>query len=311
MSESELLTIAIPTFNRRDAAARGVEEFLALPETPDVKLMVIDNASPDGTYDELRSRFADPRVRVLRNDRNLGFAGNFLRVIEEAAGEYVLLLSDEDSLNAEGLARLSEFLKRRQPTMVCPIAQVGSNSIYRGRSATRPIEPSEFESASFYLSGLTFSTEAASRAAAVVKFLIPDNAIAVLYPQVLVTALLVAVPNGGYFLNAAVSAQRESLATHITEASGKTYTSVASRWEQFKAFEEFFRMDHSAVTGPQASERLDQMREAMRAGVITTLIAAATSEVPSLAPYADRHVPRSFGGYLSELAQKAFGRART
>jgi glycosyltransferase involved in cell wall biosynthesis len=41
----------------------------------------------------------DPRVRFERNDRNLGHAANFRRVVERTRGEYFMWLSDDDWLD--------------------------------------------------------------------------------------------------------------------------------------------------------------------------------------------------------------------
>lgn len=297
-AEPAYFTIAIPTFNRADTILRRVEEILSLRLPSDVNLLIVDNHSPDRTYERLVERFGDSDVRILTNERNLGFAGNFLQLIDEAESEYIVVLSDEDQLHADAFRELMEFCRRTSPNMVSPRAQAGRNPLYRGRAVTRGIEPDEFESASFYLSGLTFAARAAKEAASVVQTLIPDNSAATVYPQVLVTALLVA-RGDSYFLDALVSSQAEVRETTITEASGAKYNGVEGRWAQFKSFEEFFALDHFATVGKSGRSRLEAMRERIRKDILGLLIDAAAREAPAIAPYLHRPVQQSLGGRIA------------
>lgn len=305
--ERPRFTVAIPTYNRGETVSRRVEEFLELALGPDVELLIVDNCSPDGTYEMLQSRFEDRSIRILKNDRNLGFAGNFFRLIEEARGEYLTVFSDEDFLHAEGFAELMRFCIRVSPDMVSPRAQAGENSRYRGRGTTRRIAPAEFEAASFYLSGLTFATDQARKSAAVVAPLVPASSAATVYPQVLVTALLVA-RGTGYFLDALVSSQREVRETAITESSGARYNEIQGRWAQFKSFEDFFAMDHSAILDPSGVESLAAMRDRIRAGILDLLVDAAIREAPVVAPYLRRRLRRRLGHRVATRLRLLLGR---
>ena len=297
------ITIAIPTYNRVDTVSRRVDEFLAADFPPGVSLLVIDNHSPDQTFDVLTSRFRHPNVRILENESNRGFAGNFLRLIDEVDAEYLVVFSDEDQLHGDALLELMDFCRRESPNMVSPRAQSRQNPLYRGRSETRRIGPAEFESASFYVSGLTYRTIAAKQMAPVLQALIPANSAAIVYPQVLTTALLIA-GGDGYFFDAVVSSQDEVHETNITEASGDSYNGVGGRWAQFKSFEDFFAMDHSAVVGASGIPKLAQMREQVRRNVLGLLIDAAIREVPELAPHLKSPTKRSFGGRVADIVSR-------
>lgn len=277
------MTIGIPTYNRAEAVARRVQEIKDLALGPDFELLVIDNASTDGTYELLKGQFAGPGIRVLKNDSNLGYAGNVFRLIDEVQTDYLILLSDEDRINQSGLEALAEFCKAKSPAMVSPRAQVGTNETYRGRRSTRRIEPAEFESSAFYVSGLTYSAVTAKALSPVVRELAVSNSAANAYPQVLLAALAVAGAEC-YFLDALVSTQLEQLKTHIAEPSGGAYFSVSGRWSQFVGYEEFFAMDHSALLGESAS-RLEPMRDFKRRRLLKVLHGAAVSEIPALRPY--------------------------
>ena len=59
----------------------------------DFELLIVDDASTDGAIESLP---ADPRVRVLRNERNIGQIPSLNRGLRDARGEYVARLDHDD-----------------------------------------------------------------------------------------------------------------------------------------------------------------------------------------------------------------------
>jgi glycosyltransferase involved in cell wall biosynthesis len=94
-----LLTIAIPTFNRRRVLELQLNELLKL-NSEDVEILVSDNNSDDGTREFLESLDSQlPRLRKIRNESNLGFDGNLKSLYQAAHGDFVWFLSDDDLAN--------------------------------------------------------------------------------------------------------------------------------------------------------------------------------------------------------------------
>jgi len=94
-----LVTIAIPTYNR---AAKTLPETLAsaLAQTyRNVEIVVSDNCSTDDTESVVRT--AGGVVAYVRQPTNLGLNGNLNACIELAHGDYVLLLHDDDLIDAD------------------------------------------------------------------------------------------------------------------------------------------------------------------------------------------------------------------
>jgi GT2 family glycosyltransferase len=101
------VTVAVLTHDRREEAIRTVERALDLPEAPDV--LVVDNASRDGTTAALRARF--PSVRTIRLERNLGAAGrNF--ALAAASTPYVALCDDDCAWLPGSLGKAARMLDR-------------------------------------------------------------------------------------------------------------------------------------------------------------------------------------------------------
>ncbi|MDH3249728.1 MAG: glycosyltransferase, partial [Acidimicrobiia bacterium] len=61
----------------------------------DYEVVIVDDDSHDDTI-EVISAFSDPRLRVLRNDQRLGPVENWNRALEEARGELVKVMAQDD-----------------------------------------------------------------------------------------------------------------------------------------------------------------------------------------------------------------------
>ena len=75
---------------------RAVSSALAQSVAP-LEVLVVDNCSTDGTWEALQ-RLEDPRVRLVRNDHNVGLFGNFNRCLDLASGSYLRFLCSDDVL---------------------------------------------------------------------------------------------------------------------------------------------------------------------------------------------------------------------
>ena len=78
----------------------------------DLELIVVDDASTDATAETLAA-IGDPRVRVLRNDEQLGLAGSLNRALDEARGTYVARMDADDAAFPEWLDRCLTLLDSR------------------------------------------------------------------------------------------------------------------------------------------------------------------------------------------------------
>jgi GT2 family glycosyltransferase len=74
-----------------------------------VEVVVLDNASGDGTAEMVAADF--PEVRLLALDENLGFAAGCNRAAEAATGEYVLLLNPDTVVHPGALDELVRFAR--------------------------------------------------------------------------------------------------------------------------------------------------------------------------------------------------------
>ena len=99
------VSVVVLTHQRAAEAARTAERLLALPEAPPV--IVVDNASSDGTASTIRARL--PSVRLLALSVNLGAAARNVGVLA-AATDYVALCDDDTWWAPGALARAVAML---------------------------------------------------------------------------------------------------------------------------------------------------------------------------------------------------------
>ena len=97
------ISILVVTWNNRGFLDRCLE---SLPK--DSEIIVVDNASTDGSADFVAETF--PQVRLIRLDRNIGFGAAVNRAAAEATGTYLLLLNPDAEATPKALERLMEFL---------------------------------------------------------------------------------------------------------------------------------------------------------------------------------------------------------
>ncbi len=99
---SPLLSICIPTFNRRKYLKECLDSIITQEafNEQDIEIVISDNASEDDTT-TLVKEYMDlhPNIVYHRNEENIGAIKNVMNLPNIANGEYVWYLSDDDMLS--------------------------------------------------------------------------------------------------------------------------------------------------------------------------------------------------------------------
>lgn len=112
-----LLSVIIPTYNHGRFLKQAVSSVLE-QGLEDIEILVLDNASTDGTPEIMRAYADEPRVRYLRNLRNVGPSYNVLNGIQLARGRYLSMLMADDFYNPGYLSRLLPRLLQKPEAVV-------------------------------------------------------------------------------------------------------------------------------------------------------------------------------------------------
>ncbi len=109
-----VLTIAIPTYNRKDKLEMCLQHILEETKNSDaIEILVSDNCSTDGTEEFMREFIVrHSEINYWRNSENLGADRNFLNCYERAIGDYILLLGDDDMLLPGSIEQILVSIKK-------------------------------------------------------------------------------------------------------------------------------------------------------------------------------------------------------
>ena len=103
------LSVSIVTMNQKEKL-RDCLLSLQNSEVQDLEIIVVDNASNDGTFDTLIKEFRD--VMVIRNAENRGFSRAHNQAIQKSHGDYILILNDDIVVKKGCLSSMLSFIEQ-------------------------------------------------------------------------------------------------------------------------------------------------------------------------------------------------------
>lgn len=125
------LSVVIVNWNVRDLLQRCVESVRSSQRSISTEIIVVDNASTDGSVEMLRAEF--PQTVLIANRENRGFPAANNQGIATAEGRYVLLLNPDTEILADALDTLVQYMDAHPdvglvgPQLLYPDGQVQSS----------------------------------------------------------------------------------------------------------------------------------------------------------------------------------------
>jgi GT2 family glycosyltransferase len=103
-----MITVVIVSYNTRDILRNCLDALYTNSREIDMEVIVVDNASHDGSPDMIRSEF--PMVRLIVNSVNSGFAAANNQAYAVSSGRYIVLLNPDAYLRPSSLANGIAFM---------------------------------------------------------------------------------------------------------------------------------------------------------------------------------------------------------
>lgn len=119
------VSILIPVYNRENLIGECIQSALDQSVT-DFEVIITDNASTDRTW-EICMQYAvkDKRIKIFRNETNIGPVRNWLRCVQEAQGEIGKILFSDDLMLPQFLEYTLPYIMNNEVAFVATAAIIG------------------------------------------------------------------------------------------------------------------------------------------------------------------------------------------
>ncbi|MDD5621555.1 MAG: glycosyltransferase family 2 protein [Actinomycetota bacterium] len=104
------LIISIVSYNSLNYLRECLDSILKNPPGLDYEIIVIDNASGDGTVESVKKDY--PGVTLIPGNKNVGFAAANNRAIEKSDSKYIVLLNSDCMVYKKSLDNLVDFMNK-------------------------------------------------------------------------------------------------------------------------------------------------------------------------------------------------------
>jgi len=116
MSKESFFSVVIPTRNRAHLLSGALQSALQ-QDFDDYEIVVSDNCSQDNTAQVVKD-LQTSRVSYVRVDRPLPMPDHWEFALDQARGQYVTFLSDDDALTSQALRRVAETIASHKTKLV-------------------------------------------------------------------------------------------------------------------------------------------------------------------------------------------------
>ncbi|MDP9288015.1 MAG: glycosyltransferase family 2 protein [Thermoproteota archaeon] len=110
MISSALVSVIVLNYNGKKYIEQCIESVLK-SDYGNLEILIVDNNSTDDSIDIAETKFKDTRLKIIRSDKNLGFAtGNNLGAMH-AKGDYIVLLNIDTMVNSKWLKEIISVME--------------------------------------------------------------------------------------------------------------------------------------------------------------------------------------------------------
>ena len=123
------LSILMPVYNEEERVANALKQALDVDYPCDIEVVVVNDGSRDSTG-EVLSRLDDPRIRVITHPRNQGKGAAIKTAVDNAAGEYMVILDADLEYDPQDIPRLLQPVLDGHAEVVYGNRTFGNHSAY-------------------------------------------------------------------------------------------------------------------------------------------------------------------------------------
>ncbi len=101
------VSVIIVNYNTKDLTVNCIKSIYASESKYSFEIILVDNASTDGTVDAIRDLF--PQVRIVENTENVGFARANNQAAEITAGRYLYVLNSDTEIEKDVIENVVSY----------------------------------------------------------------------------------------------------------------------------------------------------------------------------------------------------------
>jgi len=124
------LTIAVPVYNERERVGRALKELLSTTLPVESEVIVVDDGSTDGTWEELSMLGLPDQVRLIRHKQNRGKGAALRTALEAASGDAFVPFDADLEYDPQDLARMLQPMIRDEADVVYGTRAFGSHTSF-------------------------------------------------------------------------------------------------------------------------------------------------------------------------------------
>lgn len=109
MNQRLKVAVVVVSYNTRDLLIKCIDSVIESTQREDVEIVVVDNASEDGSYQAVRINH--PQAVAISNPVNLGFAAACNQGITATSAPFILLLNSDAQLTSEAFKALCDCMR--------------------------------------------------------------------------------------------------------------------------------------------------------------------------------------------------------
>jgi len=110
------LSIIIVSWKVKGKLRENLQSIYQSHDDINFEVFVVDNNSADGTVEIIRQKF--PRVKLIANQENLGFAKANNQAIKQAQGDFILLLNPDMRVMPDTLSKMVKWMRENKQASV-------------------------------------------------------------------------------------------------------------------------------------------------------------------------------------------------
>ncbi len=104
------IVISVVEFNTKDLLEKCLTQIYDEPVKNKLEVWIVDNNSEDDSIQMIEKKF--PQVKLIKNQKNVGFGKAHNQVLKKAQADYFLVLNPDTQFNVTDIDQMTEFMQQ-------------------------------------------------------------------------------------------------------------------------------------------------------------------------------------------------------